>query len=88
MTSSLKRTPSSGVPIGVWTGPWRDFIDNPMNEHRWGDARAIADRLGWPRRGMANRLEALERLGLVESKRDGQRASMWSDAPPRVWRLK
>jgi DNA-binding IclR family transcriptional regulator len=62
------------------------LIDNPMNEDRWNDARAIADRAGLPRRGMANRLEVLERQGLVEPMRDGHRASMWSDPPPRLWR--
>lgn len=64
-----------------------NMVDNPMNEEGWGDARAIADRLGWPRRGMANRLEALERQGLVESKGQGPASSCRSDKPPRLWRL-
>lgn len=62
-------------------------IENPANEDRWGDARAIADRMGWPRRGMTQTLMAAERAGLVESKSQGRAPSPRSDPPPRLWRL-
>jgi hypothetical protein len=64
----------------------RDYIDNPMNEDRWGDAKAIADRAGWPRRGMSATLDALQRAGLVESMRRNYVPSPHSDPPPRLWR--
>lgn len=63
------------------------YVDNPMNEDRWGDARAIADRIGWPRRGMHATLEALERRGYVESMRTADTSTPWSDKSPRLWRL-
>lgn len=65
-----------------------DFVDNPANEDRWSDAKGIADRLGWPRRGMAQTLGRLEREGLVESMREGVAPSPRSDAPPRLWRVR
>jgi hypothetical protein len=71
-------------------GPFRHLlphIDNPVNEGRWGDAKGIADRKGWPRRGMTQTLIAIERVGLVESKSTGRAPSPCSDAPPKHWRL-
>jgi DNA-binding MarR family transcriptional regulator len=61
------------------------YVDNPANEDRWSDANAIADRLGWHRRGMTATLDALARRGLVEWVREdyvpvGHTAS-------RLWRV-
>lgn len=61
-------------------------VDNPANEDRWGDAKAIADRMDWPRRGMTQTLEKLERAGLVESMREDYVPSPRSDPPPLLWR--
>ena len=61
------------------------LIDNPMNEDRWGDAKAIADRAGINRRAIGQKLLALEHAGLVESMPQyrSQRAKY---DPPRLWR--
>lgn len=63
-------------------------VDNPANEDRWSDAKAIADRLHWPRRGMTATLQRLERLGAIESMREDYVHSPRSDAPARLWRVR
>lgn len=63
-----------------------EHVDNPANEHRWGDARGIADRAGISRRAISQKLVALEQRGRVESKRMGPPPSQRSDPPPRHWR--
>lgn len=63
-------------------------VDNSMNQDRWSDTKAIADRAGWPRRGMTQTLDAMERQGLVESMRPEYVPSPRSDPPPRLWRRK
>lgn len=62
-------------------------VDNPANEDRWSDAKAIADRSGWRRRGMSATLDAMARRGLVEWMREDYTPSPRSDAPPRLWRV-
>lgn len=52
---------------------------------RWMLARDLADQLEHPRRGMGQKLRAMERRGLVKSRSTGERPSLRSDAPPKEW---
>ena len=63
-------------------------IDDPSTLDGWSYARVIADRAGISRRAISQKLVALEQKGFVESKPSGERPSIRSDAPPRLWRRK
>lgn len=69
------------------THPLLEHVDDPRYEDRWSSASQVAERAGASKRGMSNRLAAMERAGLVESL-EYELPRPWMDRLPRVWRRK